>query len=912
MLRRFPLIVIVTLLLAQVSLAEDAYYNVPLSKANLKAQVPEWRGQWRAARDMQSYVRMDGAGEAYYRTVIENPFQPGRVPPDELLHIRAESGKDIAGRLFVPNADFTAMVGIAFTIPASAADPSGKDTFLKSKVTYYQDLLDRNLPGAAWFRFQRDQAVEALGQKAPADRNPMRPQHSELEETFGLFSGDRAMSENLQLDRALRISPGAEATVKLDTIKGIDVREMDWKPLVKDLTPRLDPLASIIPADQHAIFFPTFAAAAAMADEADRAGTPVLNLLELRSEDSRVKERYQQQLGLSLTGLGRLLGPQLINSVAITGSDPYLRLGSDVAVIFEPKDIAALRTMLAGQVALATRGRNDAQAVKGDGPLFSYSGAVTPDHAISSYTAQIGTTLVVSNSLKQLERLANVQKGNDPALAAQSEYIFFRDRYKLGDRDETAFLIVTDATIRRWCGPRWRIADSRRTRALAAMSAEQARNLDNLVKATVTPAQFQSKALDVGPLQLSKDGVSSAVYGNMQFMTPIIELNLDTVTKDEATAYEQWRDNYQRNWRTYFDPIAIRFTANPQTLAADVTIMPLIAGTEYAEAIDLSRGAKISDTASDRHNALAQFVIALNKQSHLMQQIGNFGNVLGMDVKIDILGWIGQTASLYFDDDPYWQELAKVKDLENSFDKHIANLPVALRVEIISPLKFTLFMAAMRGFVEGAAPGMTTWETLKYNDQPYVRITPTEKARKDSSMPQDLAVYYAAMPDALVLSFNENVIKHALDRAAARDKGQSTLAKAHTWLGSNYCVQADSKIVGLLGAFTSRSYQQEMQSRAWGNLPILNEWKKLYPDRDPVKLHESFWQTRLTCPAGGAYVWNEQLQTMESTIYGNPAAPKPGPATPPILNDLLFGNFGIDFENSGLRARAIIDRQPGK
>ena len=36
--------------------------------------------------------------------------------------------------------------------------------------------------------------------------------------------------------------------------------------------------------------------------------------------------------------------------------------------------------------------------------------------------------------------------------------------------------MITDATIRRWCGPEWRIGASRRTRAAAAIAELQARH----------------------------------------------------------------------------------------------------------------------------------------------------------------------------------------------------------------------------------------------------------------------------------------------------------------------------------------------------------------------------------------------------------------------------------------------------
>ena len=69
------------------------------------------------------------------------------------------------------------------------------------------------------------------------------------------------MSENLQLDRTVQGSKSEEPTVDLDSLEGITIQEIDWKPLIKDMKPELDPLAASIPSDQHVIFFPTFSAA---------------------------------------------------------------------------------------------------------------------------------------------------------------------------------------------------------------------------------------------------------------------------------------------------------------------------------------------------------------------------------------------------------------------------------------------------------------------------------------------------------------------------------------------------------------------------------------------------------------------------------------------------------------------------
>ena len=73
------------------------------------------------------------------------------------------------------------------------------------------------------------------------------------------------------------------------------------------------------------------------------------------------------------------------------------------------------------------------------------------------------------------------------------------------------------------------------------------------------------------------------------------------VTKQEAELYKQWCDAYQRNWRWTFDPIGLQIHCGKHRLAADLTIMPLIAGSEYREFINISRGVRITPTAGDLH-----------------------------------------------------------------------------------------------------------------------------------------------------------------------------------------------------------------------------------------------------------------------------------------------------------------------
>ena len=295
---------------------------------------------------------------------------------------------------------------------------------------------------------------------------------------------------------------------------------------------------------------------------------------------------------------------------------------------------------------------------------MKYRGFLSPDRRLSSYFAQLGRRGRRDQFAYQLGRLADVRKGKveiDRRRCPSTS--FFRTRYPLGDPDETALAFLSDATIRRWCGPRWRIADSRRTRARAVLAELQASQLDALVRKTVKPGPIHTDLpiLGGGELTLTPAGVASSTFGTLDFMTPIGEIPLDEVHPGRGRRLSAWRDGYQRNWSWAFDPIALRIAWASEKLAADLTVMPLIFGTEYREFISIAQGGKFEPTDGDPHDALAQFMLAINRQSPTFRSGENFVSMMGQAVS---LGWIGRWVNVYADDDPFWNDLAKVKEDE--------------------------------------------------------------------------------------------------------------------------------------------------------------------------------------------------------------------------------------------------------
>ena len=934
--RRFSycLLVFAVLACAAQANAKDAYYSIPLDKLELtegswpKSEKDfDWRN-WQLREYMRSYAVLDGSGEVYV-TDTGAGFSPVPSPVAERnqansrISVLAPAGNDITGRIFIPKADWTGFDVVKFKIPASAASEDAKTEFLKTKAQHYQQLLNRNISGGAWFRYQLREAQKAQGLKPNEDPNFQRPAmnrfggFNDIDSTYDLFTGGRAISENIQLDRLLPVTKAGEETVAVDSLEGVTIAEIDWKPLIKDLNPKLDSLADKVPFDQHVIFFPSFKAALSMSDEAKKVPGLFSKMAESGSENTLTNARYEKQLCLTVSGLSRLFGPQIVKSVALTGSDPYFFSGTDLAVIFEAPQPDVLEKLILAQITIRAQAQKDAKPISGEYSGVSYKGFRSPDRSISTYIAKVNGVVVVTNSPYQLERLASVAKGETKAIASLDEYKFFRGRYALGDSDETAFFYLSDATIRRWCGPRWRIATSRRVRDAAVLANLQASQLDKLVEGKVAtgPIYTDLPIAEKGELQLTPSGVVSTTLGSFDFMTPICELQLDRVSKAEAETYKRWRDMYQSNWRWAFDPIAMRLGVDKNKISSDLTVMPLIWGSEYREFINVSRGAKFAPDAGDPHNSLAQYMLAINKNSQHFHSGESFMRMMAPSIKADPLSWLGNYVSLYTEDDPIWEELAKVKpdDVQKFMEKNVSRLPVAFRADVSSGMKLTVFLVAFRAFVDQTAPGMTTWETLTYKEQSYVKITPTERARGPQNELENLAIYYSASGDSLLVTVNEALLKRSIDRQLAREesqkKGEKQPENAHPWLGENMAFMVEKKLVQLAAAMAEGTrHPSQMQAASWDNLPILNEWKRRYPKEDPVKLQAKFWQADLVCPGGGKYVWNEKWQTMESTVYGHPGEPKDGPSMLPIYQSFDRGDFGITFEEQGLRAKVMLTR----
>jgi hypothetical protein len=239
-----------------------------------------------------------------------------------------------------------------------------------------------------------------------------------------------------------------------------------------------------------------------------------------------------------------------------------------------------------------------------------YIHLASPDRKVHVFSAYPRPNLHVrSNSRIGLERVLAAIHGRDAQgrpvkrLGETAEFRYIRTLMKEGADEEDAFIYLSDPFIRHMVGPKLKLTERRRMIAYNHMRmighaallyrtqfGKEPESIRQLVDAGCAPAEFAISSSN-GRLQnpfggrytLAPDGLTGlcSVNGLPSDLVPNAELPLDNVTQEEANEYQQFLDQYNQYWRTYFDPIAIRVKIDEKKYRAETIVLPLINNSIY-------------------------------------------------------------------------------------------------------------------------------------------------------------------------------------------------------------------------------------------------------------------------------------------------------------------------------------------
>lgn len=798
------------------------------------------------------------------------------------LFFKLEDGESVTGFIDLQVQELewgkSEIAGFPFTFISSEETACTEQRFEEAKKLHYSSLASGHLPGTSWFKHHAgsgDDNVESQNRR-----------RGDLEDTFGIFSGGRAISENLALDRDLILSAGEDGkTVAISEIKGITVPAIDWSSRLPEDGVVVDALSLAIPEDQHAVFAKNLPDLLALIERGETQLASSGQNYSVRNPFRTLATRYRKQMGLDVPAIAARLLP--VKSIAITGGDPYFLQGTDVAFVMESDTPELLYKALLKNISTKAR-KADAETMKLEGEGFDYSGFQTGDRSFSSHVWRMGGTVAVANSVEQIRRLMAVANEETGALGETDEYRFFRNRYPLSEA-ETAFIFLSDATIRRWAGPELRIAASRRTRAVAA--------LGELTSQALSGEELTD---DFSPLLgdsvWKNERVVSLNYGSLGFVTPSSELGIESVSEPEKTAYERWRNGYENGWAQVFDPIAIRILSEGESISIDLSVIPLTADSDFSQLVSICGDAELSDMARwVPEEALLHVALAMDTDSELFKMYDSQIIDFIPGVKTKPLSWMTGSVSLSLERSLFW-----AAGMHSGFED-ITSIPAVLRIGSNSRLKLALFMTALRAAVDTSAPDSVKWETRKKDGKSYVVITGNE-------MGEDFHIYYATMPGALLISLREDPFLRAMEREAV---GISTADEKNLVAPTQLMLDSSPAfLAGLPEIFEPITPLDKIRQESWKALPILNEWHRRFVEKDAVDTQLLHYGEDIFCPGGKGYRWNAEEMTMESVAFGHPANPKEDPAKMPSVMDFQKVKTSLRFEDDGLRASLVLGDHP--
>lgn len=431
--------------------------------------------------------------------------------------------------------------------------------------------------------------------------------------------------------------------VQVSSLVGPTIKSHPWEQMLGNRKPEISALARNVPEDFYLVEFRSLGKLLQAMDAGDLWGTHLFNQAYREARTQQVGERLKRQLALETEPALRPFYDLVVREVAVTGSDPFAREGSDVTILFQVKQPEIFKARMESFLANAEKAHPDAKRSAGQILGVDYVQLETPDRSVSVFAADPAPDLHVrSNSKVALARVIEAIKGRTAdgqtvrRLGDAAEFAYIRTLLPLGAKEEDGLVYMSDPFIRRLVGPQLKLTERRRMLCYnhlrmighAALLYRTERgawptSLEDLVETNTSPGLFNQGELscpDGGKYSLSEDGTTGVCsrHGRAEFMTPNIEIPVKEVTGTEADEYKAFLDEYNRYWRTYFDPIALRVKMTPQQYRLETIVLPLIDNSIYTSLAGVLGGKPeaLDPLPVPKRNILS-IAARLNKESYL-------------------------------------------------------------------------------------------------------------------------------------------------------------------------------------------------------------------------------------------------------------------------------------------------------
>lgn len=711
------------------------------------------------------------------------------IPAELRIWIRRpKSDVPLSGTLYTPaslrsgNPAGTHGHRIPFVASLPATAPVARDVERRWATSLATEL---ELHPGVFYRFAAERTrVRFLGAKPGTPQaSPTYRRDSDFAELMDTMTGRLSVQEALQSNKRLFFEAARQKPkTPVSSLRPPALSTHPWGDLLRALraSPPEEPFAVATPAAFYFVRARTLTALFEVIDAAEDWGKPALDFLDGRNEERGTFARYQTELGIERSEITRILGPELVQDLAIVGSDPYIHEGTDLTVLFHTKNATLFRASIEGVAA-----RTAAERGGSVDSTFAHEGITvtvkrSKDGRLRQHRATVGDMEIISNSPAAMKRVISTIHGNHPRLSDQPDfsYMLARDR---GAKDDL-LLYFGDAFVGAVVGPEQKIGEARRQIALAELSQPgYAALLHGFIEGrapTTTDELLRSRLLDKSelrhqdgtPIDFAPGTPAHSKWGSPQFLEPLIDLPAVTeVSLPEQRGYESFARAYESLWSDKIDPVALRVhdekIGPKKILNLDLRVLPLLRN-DYRELVAMvgNARARVPNTGNG-----ARLVVGIGQDAELRRELSHTGRSFGFGNKL-VFDWLGDYAivgvanrnelsnAVLAELAPYLELPAEPRPSDDAPEiSHLADLPIYAAVAVKSRVAAAVALALVREVGEKETIGVVRWgKKPDYRGQQISTVVGFEGRTM-------IILYYSLLPDALVASFNEPTLHGAID-----------------------------------------------------------------------------------------------------------------------------------------------------
>jgi hypothetical protein len=817
----------------------------------------------------------------------------------------------------------------------------------RQQNSHFLELL-RLYPDETFYQYALLQSRDRYGVTPPDLSAVIRsePEADVEGSLYEVFTGSLAVQESLQR-RVLRGgSTAGNLNVHISQLSPPAVQSLPYAELLekrakKGATPKLREIAKLVPEDQYLLHFQSINAANELGDLTTQWGDDLLRLFTVQARDNRIREKFEDQLCLRRGPLTRLFADRVVTELALTGSDPFVREGSDMTILFRLRQPEVFGKAAAEWLAAVKEKRKDVEERE-----FNYRGHkiaahYTADRAVSSFVARHEDYAIYSNSHRAIRKVVDTLLGLAPRLYDAVDYRYVSTLLPPSDDPQSGYLFASEAFLKRQIGPALKIAEKRRVECFNNLvmlnnaslfyRMEHGRSpgsLSDLVEGRFVDSRKlvcpHGGAYAFDPRQ---DACSCSLHNRLKYLTPNVELAILQVSEQEHKEYERYKQAYQQFWQGVFDPIAIRFTMGPR-VKLEVCVLPFANGSLYSDLRrTLSEKPQKFGTARIAPSAVASVAAVPGRQqiAEFLRGLPGVAETLEADPTLTDLSWLGDRISVHVCDDDTVLEVdpLRLRPLDHlpvrasvmqqgvvALGLMASKVPAYVSLDVEDPDKAARLLEQLstriflkHGDVFGLPTSFDAYRLPDYKGHAVYVLSYQLYAIK-------VRLHVTLVGNRLVAATKPQPLREVIDAAAAKEEHPSQ--EAHLLLRLNR--RALNRLKGDLQLY----WEEKSRLACHRNIISVYTLAKLYeaPLEDVQKLSEAKYGVTCYCPDHGDYGWDTRRDQVVCSVHGNRQQSRQRPGLDPRSS---FGAFieGIEevvaslrFEEEMLLTTVEIVRRP--